>query len=170
MSTADAQLPTGLHQLVVEGVVWRRQRTRVVVLLLLGLGGVLTLMMIAEGGIVGLGVGAIAMLPGALLLRANSGDPSRDKVIRKLLARRESIVWIFADPNVNTRAARVVVGFDDRSSLQIEAVPGSDQFNSLLAQKQLVAELERFAPEATVGFSMELRAQFGRAPESLRRR
>lgn len=167
--SATNSLPSALHALVLKGALYRRARTRIIAYLLLGLGIACALMMVAEAGLAGLLVGLLAASPGAILLALNGHDATRDKAIAVLETRRGDIVWVFADPNVNARAARVVIGFADRGSFILEAGAGQDTLNARSAQTALVNELARYVPEATVGFSLALRAQFGKDPASLRR-
>ncbi len=171
MSRDGPSLPPDLLELVCAGVETYRARQRVLAAILLVLGLGVAVMLIAEGGALGAAAGLVALAPGALLFWSTTGDPRDSRIVRKLVADRERIVWIFGDPNLRLRPPRVGVGFEDRSWLSLFAAPVSAAgLDPLVARQELVRALERYAPCATVGFSLETRAIFAADPASLRRR
>lgn len=152
-----APLSAELEILLMRAIERRQGTQRMLATFLLGLGLCATIMFVAEAGLVGVPVGLVALAPGLVLWRVASMAPLETKVAVALRDRRDAIVWLWAQPNLNG----VSVCFEDHAFFVVPATAGE--------VSGLLAALRAWAPQATVGSSDELRARYRADPGSLRR-
>ncbi|MBX7191405.1 MAG: hypothetical protein K1X94_05080 [Sandaracinaceae bacterium] len=105
---------------------------------------------------------ALGVLVGLLLLIPSLGDPAKAKILTTIRSRAQSIVWLFVFTQRGQAAGSwIVMGFDDGTRDRVPAIMGRED--------EVLRAMAGLCPQATVGYSPAIEAQFTKAPVELRR-
>jgi hypothetical protein len=105
---------------------------------------------------------AFGAVVGALFLIPSLGNPKNAKILGRLRTEAQRIVWLYVFTQTGRGAGSwILIGFEDGTRGRLPAIMGGE--NEVL---RAVASL---APQATVGFSPAIEAQFKKSPVELRR-
>ncbi len=104
----------------------------------------------------------LGVLVGALLLVPSFGDPRKAKILTTLRTRASDVVWLFVFTQRGQAAGSwIVMGFVDGTRDRVPAILGRED--------EVLRAMAACCPQATLGYSPAIEAQFAKAPVELRR-